>query len=60
MTHGPKQAPDNSEQSSWEDWKDYHSPDKSSEFTYNPAAEEITNQNKAFPEVTDYEPPEKM
>jgi hypothetical protein len=60
MTRGPEQVPDNSEESSWEDWKDYHAPDKSSHFEYNPAASEITDQSGKFPESDDFEPPEKM
>jgi hypothetical protein len=56
---GPKQVPDNSEGGSWDDWKDFTRPGEESRFSYNPAAEEITNQDGAFPEVTDYEPPEK-
>jgi hypothetical protein len=60
----PKQTVDNSEhgKEEWDDPKDFHREGETlGHFEYNPAAEEITAQHRdKFPEVTDFEPPEKM
>lgn len=60
--NGPKYENGNdSDDSGWSDPKDYSNCKYgASEFQYNPAAAEITDQNKAFPETDDFEAPEKM
>lgn len=58
--NGPSKVVTPAQTDSFADWKDFHRAGEESHFEYNPAASDITDQNKAFPEVTDYEPPEKM
>lgn len=59
FSSGPKQEP-SSDDTGWTSATDFSLPDKTSVFTYNPAAGDIVSQSGDFPQPTDVEAPEKM